>query len=269
MPVSIDGLRLFGAQESRQDSTANTSVTSAPREGPTESLVVALERQERPALSGTVTAPRLVQSSDYPNTPLPALAGWVQEFESLASAVQGTGYTLQDDERGRSINVVVGRTSWRRASGAAFEVQYDIEARRGEGVLDPGTRTVESGTPTSPATLDGTDLGSILEKQSDREVDLSTTPQAFGTPSDAIITPGSGVVRRIDISGRVGGQGRDLQTFSETLRGYLGGNQQLTYQTAFPGVSRQVVVDDYSDTFAAGQPETLRYDLTLLEGVQL
>lgn len=268
--VAINGVELYQAQESERASEANVNVTSIPMEAAEDQIVTALERQKSPSLSGTATGIRLSGLSGYSSDPQTALAEWVQQFESLCNEAQGSGWTLTDDERNDSIQVVVSEASWTRVeTGAPLEVAWTLQCEVGEGVLTDQARSPTSATPNSAETLDGTDLGSIDEKRTATTVEMEVFPIALGDASDTILIPEGGQVREVTISGRVGGSKSELRSFDDTMDALVGGNTQATYQTAFPGTTHEVVVGGYASTFAAGDPHTLRYTLTLHEGLTL
>lgn len=272
MPLTCDGLDLVGAQESQSATDAQADVTSAPSQATDEALIVSLKARESLPLSGTATGIRLSSLSGYPSDPADALSQWVQEFETLVQPQQGDGWTLADDERNRSVNVVVTDLSWTHNAGGPYEVQWELTAERGEGVLDDAPRTPTSVTPNSTVTLtpsggSAIDLGSVDEKRTELATDVDITPIAYGDPSDSVISPNSGTTRRVTLSGRVGGTPSELRTFETDVRSISGTNTQVSYQTDFPGHTLDVVVSGFDPTYVAGQPSTLRYSMTVLEGV--
>lgn len=269
MPVSIDGLRLYGAQETDAEVEANAGLTSAPTMGSDEAIISALESQESPAISGRATANRISNDPDYPSDPHNALAYWVQRFESLCQSEQGDGWQLVDDERGRSVLATVQKAQWTYSYEAPFEVQWTLGTIRGNGVLSQASRTPNSQTPASDSTLGGTSLGSLDEMQVTLEFDVEPFPIAFGDPSDAVLSPNSGVVREVSWSGFKHGSQTQLQSFDDEMRGNLGGNTTLTLQTAFPGTSHEIVLSNYRSTMMAGDPARLRYTATGFEGLAL
>lgn len=274
MAVTIDGLQMLGAQESQTTTETQADVTSAPSQDSDENLVVALEAQETIPLSGIATGIRLSSRSGYPSDPADALAQWVQRFETLCQAEQGEGWTVADDERGTSVNAVVTEASWTHNAGGPYEVQWDLTAEVGEGVLDDAPRGPTTATPNAVATLtgpDGTviDLGSVDEKRTELSVGVDVTPIAYAGPGESVITPTSGSVRQVTLSGRVGGPLADLRAFESDVQSLAGSNQQVTYQTGFPGTTHDVVVQNFDATHVGGQPATLRYSLSVVEGLAL
>ena len=269
MPLTLDGLDLIGTQESQSSTEAQANVTSAPSQQSDESLLVSLESAESTPLSGTATGIRLTKRSDYPSDPAAALSQWVQQFETLANPEQGVGYTLVDDERDREVRVIVKSVTWTLAEGAPYEVRWELEADRGEGVLGSTPRRPTTASPNGSTTLDGTGLGSVQELRMERSLDVSVTPIAYADESESVLTPGSGTVRRATLSGRVGGTPTELRDFEDSIRSLMGSNKQVTYQTGFPGTAHNVVVTQFEPTRQGGQPATMDYALTLLEGTVL
>lgn len=269
MALTIDGLRLWQAQESQSQTQANLNVTTVPTMDGDEAIITGLEAQEQPAMNGTVTANRLAENSNYSSDPLTALSEWIQEFESLAQSEQGSGYTLSDDERNRSIQVIVEEASWTYAYEAPYEASWTLKTVQGEGVLSSAARSPTSATPNTAATLDNQDLGHVREWQTSLKINLETFPIAYGSTQETIVQPSSGMVREFSWQGRKSGSLTDLRNFDDAMRGKLGSNNDATLTTGFPGTQHTVIVGDYQSTFEAGDPHSLRYQATVYEGLAL
>lgn len=269
MPVTVDGVRLWGADESTRATEAQLDVTSVPSQGSDETLLVSLESAGRATLTGRATGLRLTGRAGYPADPYAALAQWILEFQSLAAAEQGGGWQLADDERDDTIQAVVEGVSWSTAAGAPHEASWSLDAVRGEGVFVDETRSVDSATPGTTTTLAGHDLGTIDERQTERSLDVEATPIALADESETVIVPQSGIVTEITITGRKAGTQSALRTFDDALRGLSGTQNTVTYQTGFPGTSHQVRVGNVDSTHNAGAPSTLDYGVTLYEGLSL
>lgn len=279
MPVSIDGVRLYGADESTVPTAGQVSSTSITGQDGDEAFHVALEAEETMTLAGRATGIRLLDQG-YPSDVTAAsgadadqieaaIAEWTQEFASLTSATQGNGWSLTDDERNRTLTVTATDGSWTRVAGAPWEVSWSLELTRGEGVFDNQSRSPSTATPGSSDTLAGTDLGTISERRIEISVDVETTPLAFADTSETLIVPTTGRIRRFTVTGRKTGSTSTLRSFDDTMRGNVGGDQQLTYDSGFPGTSHETVIDSYDSTFNAGSPHILDYSLSLIEGVTL
>lgn len=265
MALTVDGLQLYGADESTVPTQGAVNVTSVPSEE--EPFLYSLTANEQATVAGRATGIRLSGLSAYSSDPETALAEWVQEFVSLVNSEQGSGYTVADDERDRSVTATATACSWTRAQGAPFQALWEIDLQRGDGVATTASRSPTTQSPGTTETLGGTDLGTILEKRVETQVDVDTIPLAFSPTSETVIVPQSGTQRRITVSGRAAGTQTELESKDDTLRGYVGDNQQLTYQTAFPGTSHEVVVDTYESTINAGSPSLLEYNLQVIEGL--
>lgn len=266
MPLTLDGLRLWGASESSNATQANIDVTSAPSQSPEDAFIFGLEAIEQQPLSGRVTGIRLSSQSGYPSDPRDALAQWLQEFESLVSPEQGDGWTLSDDERNRDITVVAEGGEWTYNAGAEFEASWTLTLTRGDAVFTSASRSPSTATPTTSATLGGTDLGTVRQKRTKLRMQTDTTPISYGGQDDTVISPKSGVIREWTISGRVAGSQAELRTFDDTIRGYIPRDSELTYQTGLPGTTHDTLADSYESTYNAGSTATLEYGLTLIEG---
>lgn len=269
MPVTVDGLQLFNTQESQSETETNVKANAVPLMDGSDTIITALEAQESPALSGRATANRISNLAGYSNDPETALSDWVQRLESLCQSEQGAGWTLQDDERNRSIQFIVDEVSWTYSYGAPYQVEWVVEGVRGEGILEQVARNPSSATPNTSASLDTLDLGSIEEFQMRRQMEVNTIPLAYGDSSNTVVTPDSGVVREVSWSGVKTGSMTALRSFDDSMRGKLGSNQDSTLTTAFPGNQYNVIVGNYNSTIAAGSPHKLRYTATTYEGITL
>lgn len=266
MPVTADGLRLFGADESSVAAEGEAEVSAVPGQPPGESFITSLTAQESPQVTGAATGIRIAGLSEYSDDPATALAEWVQRFASLFNAEQGDGITLEDDERNEALTVAAVTGSWTIRSGAPFEVSYSAGFRRGDIALATGSRSPTTDTPQGFSFLDGTDLGTIREKRTELKVDVEASPVAFQGPEATVVTPSGGATRRITIDGRIAGDVSTLRSRDSTFRSIVGSNQQVTLSTGFPGTSHTVIVNEFSSTTVAGSPSVLEYDLELIEG---
>lgn len=279
MAVTVDGLQLYTADESTSATEAQVDAISVIGQDPGEAIITSLTAAESPTVAGRTTGIGLLDEG-YPSDVTAssnaledqvyaAIAEWVQEFASLVNPEQGAGVTVDDDERDRSLTATVTEGSWTLAQGAPYQVLWSLTLQRGDGVATSTARSPSTQTPGTSTTLGGEDLGSIREKRTELKIDVQTTPLAFGDVDATIIVPESGTLRRVTIDGRRSASASTLRSFDDTLRGYLGGNSQQTYQTAFPGTSHDVVVASYDSTFTAGSPSVLEYSLSLIEGLTL
>lgn len=269
MPLELDDVRLWGADESTNVSEANVELTSVPGDNPEENIAFSLEAVERQPLAGRATGIRLIQESGYPNDPRDALAQWIQEFISLCNANQGDGWELVDQERDRSISVAATNASWTYNAGAELEVQWDMELTRGDAFFTDSLRVPTTATPGASETLGGVDLGTVNQKRTSVDLQTETSAVAYQPRESTVITPDSGAVRSVQLTGRVGGDPQDLRDFENQLREWTPREDTLTYQSALPGTQHETVISSYDSTHNAGSPSILEYALELTEGESL
>lgn len=271
MPVTVDSLRLWNASESASEATGETNPTSAIMMDSDETLLVGLEAIERIALSGKATGGVISREAEYSNDRDTALMEWILDFESLVTPNQGSGYTLQDDERNRSINVIVEEVTWSRRGGETGEVEWALSGYHGDGILDTGGRSAYSRKNVTAEVLredDGTehDLGALREKRVTKSIQLKPYPIALSGPSEVAIAPDSGVMRSIVYQGVKYGTMAELRAFDSAVRGLLGTDTTVTYAHVFPGAEHTVMVDTYDSYFREGQVAAMDYYLKAVEG---
>lgn len=266
MPVTVDGLQLYTGQESTNAVAGSPDVTQPPGQTPADALLVALEAVESASVGGRATGLRISRQSGYSSDPNTALAEWLQEFESLVHPEQGTGYDIVDDERDRTITATVTSVSWTFAYGEPFDARWTLDATRGEGVMPSSSRSPSSDTPTNSPTIAGEDLDTVTEKRTELRMAVDETPIALTGTADTVITPREGVVRTTTLAGRRSDTTANLRSFDDTLRGKVGGNQEVTYQTGMPGSSYTGVIGNYDSTYNAGTPALIDYALTFTQG---
>lgn len=264
MSVTIDGIRLWQTQEDKNKTNGNVRIDSIYSEDSDLTLLTGLESIEELTYTGRATGIRLSKQQGYSSDPLTALAEWVVEMETFVNAKQGTGWTLDDNERGEQYNAVVQMFGWQRNKGAKFEVSWDLSAIWGQGAMVSSTRNPPSVNPSSAWTLDGTDLGSIDAYRQQKRQELKPYPIAFADAGQNDVLSQSGAFRRIMIRGEKAG---GLNTFDNTMRSLVGQDQIVTFSEAFPGRDLNVMVKSYESTREAGRTRLGEYILEMIEGV--
>lgn len=269
MTVKIDGLRLWQAQEDQSSTKGGVETNSVFGTDSDRALLTGLEKVDSFQYSGLVSGIRLSQQSGYSNDPLTALAEWVAKFETVVNANQGTGWTLDDQERGRTINVVARQVGWQRLQGANYEVEWDLDVLWGQGEMDSLSRSPDSVSPSADtqATLSGTSLGSIEATRQQKRQRLKMFPIAFADSGENDTLAQSGAIREIILRGVKTGSQSTLNTFASDIRSLIGQDQIVDFSSAFPGRTKQVMVDDFETTRSAGVPRQQPYTLKLIEGV--
>jgi hypothetical protein len=264
MSVTIDGVRLWQTQEDKNKTDGNVRVDSIYSEDSDKTLLTGLESIEELTYTGRATGIRLSQQSAYSSDPLTALAEWVVEMEEFVNANQGTGWTIDDGERGEQYNTVVQMFGWQRNKGAKFEVSWDLSGMWARGAMASKSRSPPSVSPSSSWTLDGTDLGSIDAYRQQKRQKLKPYPIAFADAGENEVLSQSGAFRRIMVRGeKVGG----LNTFDNTIRSLVGQDQIVTFSEAFPGRDLDVMVKSFESTRESGLTRFGTYILEMIEGV--
>lgn len=238
---------------------------------PDETLLIGLEAVEEVSLSGKATGGVISQQPGYSSDRDTALAEWIHDFESLCSPLQGTGYTLVDDERNRSINVLVSEVSWNRKGGETGEVSWSLRATRGEGVMDVGGRSATSRVSIgTEALVDGGtsyNLGALREKRVTKSIKLKPYPIALTGTDSVAIAAEEGVVRTVVYQGVKYGTMAELRSFDSAIRGLLGRDKTVVYEHVFPGHRQRVMLDNYDSYFREGQVSAMDYYLKAVEGI--
>jgi hypothetical protein len=221
-------------------------------------------------MEGTVTAPKLSQDSAFSSDWRQALAEWIVKFESFCYELQGAGYDLVDNNRNKTVAVVLERTQWRLTAGAPYEIEWEIEVRLGEGVLPQDARTEKTAnvqtSMTVPASVGGFDLPGLRDLTVERSFEVNENALAFeDTAENNLIVADSGVSHRIRYRGEFAGTATERQQFDSDINSLIG-DEGRTFQTRFPGYSVDGVVltfrSDFQAQFAGNKHN---YELEFLE----
>jgi hypothetical protein len=86
------------------------------------------------------------------------------------------------------------------------------------------------------------------------------------SPSENLIKDTAGATRRITIVGRATGTKTERNSFDQAIRDHIGQDTTVSYQTAFPGHSLDVMVANYESSRQAGRTRLGEYSLDLIEG---
>lgn len=262
-------VELLQVQEDRDSTQSNVDVFEAPTFEAAEAILLSLTRQRRAELQGIATGSRLARMEGYPDDRLQALAEWVQLLMAFNSPFQGDGHALVHEERGFEAGVVVTDTSWTRNAGDANEVLWNATIEQGEGIMQD--RPVEPGeaAPQTAWSLSGPDGSMDLHspttysETAQQRVDITEMLLAADADENIVVAQG-GVVRRINIQGRVPEPER--AAFDAFMQEASGQNQEMTYQSAFPGHALGCMVEDFDSTLEAGVTSLGEYRLSLVQG---
>lgn len=260
---------LYNAQTDRRTTQAETDVGSPLGFFADETILSQFESLDEFTLSGTVTGIYLSNLSKYPNDPLEAIGKYALELETYVDSHQGSEQKLHDDERGLTISGVLRSVGWQRDAGAKYELQWDIEFIRGEGLMPCIDSTVGQSNPQSVGTLDGNDLGEMSSWRMDKRQDFQPYKVAFAQPGENLLEAQSGAVRRFTIRGQqtdAAGGGDERNTFDDNIRSIMGQNQSVTFVEPLTGRNLTVMVDSFESSREAGLTSIGEYNMELIQG---
>lgn len=265
MAVTIDGIRLWQAQQDQTESRGDVDVKAFPNDDSDQALLVGLEALERLQYNGIATGLRLATNASYSSDPKTALAEWVAKIEALVDGKQGEGYTLVDDERSDNINVVIESFGWQREEGAALEVQWDMSVIWARGMMVSQDTTPDSVSPSQSWSLDGISLPPISSYRQTKDMQLEPVALPLSNPGEDDVKHQSGAQRRILINGQVTDT-EGLTTFDDQMQNRVGKDRIVTFSSGFPGRSKDVMINNYEGTREAGVTRMGEYVLELIEG---
>lgn len=272
MPLTLDGLRLWNGSESESAVKGEVQVDSVPKMGPDDALLTSLTAVEEFTLTGVATGNRISNQSGFSNDPERAIREWAVEFLGIVNGQQGSGYTLQDNERAANYNVVVEESGLKRERGNPIAARWNVSCIRGEGAASTGPRaadTVDYSLIGQGDTLAGHDLGQITEKKIGRKEKIKQYPLATVGENAYEYTKllsQSGAVESISISGVKSGTFTEMNDFADAINREIGADRLIAYKQDFPGVTTGVMVRDFSHTYKAGEVDKMEYSLRLQRG---
>lgn len=275
MAVKLGGLRLWNVQEDMLEVRTNTQVDSVYGQNSSEALLTSLEKNNTFEFTGRVPATRLALQPGYSDDYETALAEWVAELETFMNGEQGGGWTLTDDERDNTINVLLDEIGWGHSQGEKYEITYNASAKWAEGLTTSTSTAADSVSPTDtweiydPETSTTLDLGSLRDYRVQKTQEVKEYPIAFQDAGDNTAMQQSGVTRRITISGQKTGTRSERNTFDSNMNDLMGKDKTVEYTEHLTGRTFKVTVEDYRTPRASGKVRINDYDLTLVEGITL
>lgn len=262
--ASVD---MWNIGEDRDERDGDTDVFDSPSFDSDEAYLAGMTESHTSSVSGTATGFRLSDQSGYSNDPVTALAEWVQKAMAFVNGQQGTGYTFTHDERDYTSNGVIVSFGWTRNSGAKFEVDWNLTYRIGEGVMTDGPIDVGAASPSSTWTLGGTDLQHPVQYREEKRQQFKPIEMLYADgPEQNVLESKAGARRTININGKHTGTVAERKSFDDTMTSYMGNDTTVTYQSAFPGHSIDVMVNRYESILEAGATDQGEYQLELIEG---
>lgn len=263
MTVDLEGTRLWNVQEDISKSKGNVRTDSVYGEDSDLTLLTGLERLEKITMTGTATAIRLSKQAGYSSDPNTALAEWVAEMETFINANQGSGYTLTNNERSDSKNVVIESFGWQREPTAKYEVSWDMTVHWAQGMMSDISSSPAPVFPSSSWSLDGIDLGNQVMIRHDKQQSFEPYPVSYAGPGENEVLAQSGAVRQISIRGS---KNENRNSFDDNIQALIGQDTIVTFSEAFPGRDLDVMVKEFESTREAGYTRIGEYSLTLIEG---
>lgn len=260
-----DALRLWQAQETKRNVQGNVQVDSVFSTDSDDTLLTGMEAQEQVVYTGLTTGNRLSNQSNYSDDRVEALAEWVADLETFVNGTQGTGWPLYDSDRERTIHGVVAGVGWQRSRAALYEVEWNIELIRGEGIMAQRAASPEAVSPQTRATLDRMDLGDLQQTQMEKQQPFEVYHEAFAEPGSNPIKSQGGAVRTFTLSGRIAGEAARNE-FDGHVRSLVGSDTIVPYESAFPGRTTPVMVRDFESTRESGQTRLGEYSIEVVEG---
>lgn len=262
-----DDVELYNVQESQRQIAGDTSVDSLFNSERGDALISQLTGSETAVVTGLATGNRISKNVEYSNDPEVALAEWALDLEATCHSRQGDAHTLVDDDRDDTRKVIVRDVMWQREQGSPFEVQYAATLGFGDSPVSFDAPDTETANPSSAATLDGVDMGTIAMKMVEIEQPVDKFSLAFAEEFDQANSwvADGGSTRSFTVTGEITGA-TERNDFDEHVRSLVGNNESVTYTEAWPGRSLDVVVGDYESTHEAGNTRLGSYNITLIEG---
>lgn len=260
-----DQLTLYQAQETNRSIQGNVTVKSPFNTSAENTLLTGLEAQERVDYDGLVTGNRLSSLPEWPDDRVQAIAEWTANFEAFVNGKQGTGWSFEDTDRDRDINIVIETAGWQRSRAAKYEVEWNLSAIRGNGQMEQETPAPGPVNPTQGATLDGYDLDDVQQTQLRKEQPFSIFTKAFADPGSNGVKADGGPVRTFTLTGQIVGE-TYRNTFDDHIRSLVGSDTIVEYESAFPGRTTEVMVRDYESTRSAGITRLGEYAIEVVQG---
>lgn len=261
--VDLDGTRLWNVQEDISQSKGEVRVDSIYGEDSDLTLLTGLERLEKITMTGRATGIRLSRQTGYSSDPNTALAEWIVEMETFINANQGTGYTLTNNERSASKNVVIESFGWQRKPTEKYEASWDMTVHWATGMMADINTSPPAVSPSQSWSLDGIDLGNQVMVRHDKQQEIDPYPIAYADAGENETLAQSGAVRQITIRGSIN---KNRNTFDGNIQSLIGQDTIVTFSEAFPGRDLGVMIKEFESTREAGYTRVGEYSLTLIEG---
>jgi len=257
-----DSVKLINTQDSQRRIEGETDARALYFSESSRSLLVDLRARESDEITGLASANRLSQMSGYSSDRRTALAEFAVDLQRLVAPKQGTGWTITDTSRSRTVSGYLESAQWTLNEADPYTLQWALRFRVGEGIGSADVQSRRSVSPDSTWTLDGVGLGTMQTIREDVQQEIEVYDLARAGPEEATVRENSGVLREIQLRGR---KVNNASALDDLIADSKGNQQTLTYISPFPGESVDVAIDTYRSTRRQVN-NTLEYDLTLVEG---
>ena len=297
---SLDGgqppVDLYNVETARDDANTETNQQSVFGQSEGDAILAPLTGSRTIEFDGKASGQRLYQAG-FGSTPRRALREYLKQLESLILPVQGNGYRVDDDVRGKTFDpngeedkdsgVIVDTVRWNHETGDVEDAEYRVEGEVTEGVQEGAERTRDKRYErfdgvALPPTADEEDrlytsiagdnftLGYVEERRFEMSVDLDVSEVAnqFDLPNFGLIT--SGVEGEFSLSGIV--SDRHVEDDSVGIEDVaLAFNEDLQGEDVviWDSLTRRWIRGALSTgrtTFEAGKAHEFEYDLDLTIG---
>ena len=118
------------------------------------------------------------------------------------------------------------------------------------------------------ATIDSINLGNVQTEQQTKDAGLFNTPRPYSDSDDSLMMDIFGASRTITITGVFTGTSTtDLVTFINKIEGIADGKQTgSSYEGDLVTSSKTVLIQTFDWSYDKGNPLSINYTLTMLEG---
>ena len=263
---------LYTAAQAARNNIGSVNVTPFVTFDAEDAFLVGMTQREQIQITGKANGFFLADQNEYSNDPKTALAEWTQELMAVVSGTQGEGHRLTDTERGLvgpdALLVTAEKVGFTLTGGSPFEVEYDIDLQRGEGVMPSETDRVKPADPRTTMELDGVDLGFFDQIREQKRCQIDLAEMLFAADAEEnLISAQTGAVRNVQIAGTFTGTKAEREAFEASINGLIGTDETVTYKSPFPGHNLNVMVDTFFTSYQSGTKDTMSYALTMIEGV--
>ncbi|MFB6284576.1 MAG: hypothetical protein ABEK59_11735 [Halobacteria archaeon] len=179
---------------------------------------------------------------------------------------QGTGYTLDDDDRNTQRNVMLDSVSWQRNKGAPYELTWNVSGLWGDGRDASGGGGTPNVSPGGDYKIGGNVLDEVESVREERSQKIELYQLALADPGGNDILSKSGSKREITIKGSAIGDSSTRNTFNSNLLNLLGQDKIVEYEAAFPGRTLDVMVTFYESTRESGLTRKGEFMIQMMEG---